>query len=394
MAVRSPEDCCEHIHFIGNHMIPCTDPDMDLSCPVTQLSNINKVTVLAQERLLSSMLEFALPWKHFNERTSVLTVQHILFTFEAWYDHLLKVYPIKGRQCISWISFHKPRLYPLLRLCTKWLKCAIEHEMCHGDLMKYIYFKTDFEPQLLIRRGFDKKNFDKKKSGKGCDSCRRDLATIRHFLFVIVNRRPPEQLQKVDQLDYRKFEDDVPQYLIDFIGLLGTFDVQNNKYNVDVVFNPSFLWSIEKKFKHLEEAYNFFIKELKHSQMNDHEWWRLWHEDFEKLPKDHALKKKLKPAGPQLKSIFRSRQTASGYSVANYANNEDLLRLFRDARCHVTEWFPGLRGTIDVVLEEFEDKFNILSRLSQTCNKYAMGLQGKKLRDFLKRLGYITGETP
>ncbi|GKV49757.1 hypothetical protein SLEP1_g56490 [Rubroshorea leprosula] len=375
--------CFERIYFIKNLMIPCTDPDEELDeklgYPVTKLEDIDKVTLVAQERLLSLMGEFALPWEHFNEKKSVLTVQHVRFTFEKWYCYLLEEFSMAERfHQYTWNFFLKLRLYPLLRLCTKWLRCASENKMCHGDLMHCIYFKTDMEPKLLIQKG------------DGCGSYKGDLETIRHFLFVIVNRRPPEELQMVNRLNYYNFNDDVPRYLIDFLKLLDTFDEQ--KHIVDVVFNPSFLWSIEKKFKHLDEAYMYFFEvKSRLNKINKHHWWR-WYADFEKLPKDHAFKKVLERESST--GLVQSHQRGSVPFNPTYQNNAQLLRLCRNARCHVTEMFAEFEWTQDDVLEEFDEKFNILSKLSQTCNKYAMGLQCEQFcADFLERLGYITRET-
>ncbi|GKV49767.1 hypothetical protein SLEP1_g56500 [Rubroshorea leprosula] len=375
----------EPTYFIKGRMIPCTDPYEEISCLVTKLKHVDKVTVLAQEWLLSSMGEFALPWKYFNEEKSVLIVQQpILFTFEEWYHDLLTFPEVE-----DWFPFLKLRLYPLLRLCTKWLKCAIENEICHGDLMHYIYFTTDFEPQLLIRKGFDPK-----KLGGRCGSYREDLKTIRYFLFVIVNRKPLEDLWRVYKSeDYVKFNNDVPCYLIDFLQLLATFDEQ--KHVVDIVFDPSFLWSIEKKFKHLDVAFMYFFDmESRLDKINKHHWWP-WFEDFDSLPDHHPLKKILKRAGSlvitlvgQSRRSHRSRQGASVHWNPKYNDNAQLLRLFRNCKCHVTEMF-GHRRTQEFVLEQFEENFNILSKLSQTCNKYARGLQGEQLHaDFLEMLGY------
>ncbi|GKV39613.1 hypothetical protein SLEP1_g47360 [Rubroshorea leprosula] len=365
----------EPTYFIKGRMIPCTYPYEELSCLVTKLKDIDKVTVLAQDWLLSSMGEFALPWKYFNEEKSVLIVQQpILFTFEEWYHDLLTFPDVE-----HWFSFLKLRLYPLLRLCTKWLKCAIENEICHGDLMHYIYFTTDFEPQLLIRKGFDPK-----KSGGHCGSYREDLKTIRHFLFVIVNKKPLEDLWRVYKSEDYVFNNDVPHYLIDFLMLLATFDEQ--KHVVDVVFDPSFLWSIEKKLKHLDEAFMYFFdKKSRLDIINKYNWWP-WFKDFDNLPDRHRLKDILKRAGSLV--ITQSRQRASVHRNPKYEDNAQLLRLFRNAKRHRAEMF-GHEWTQDFLLEQFEDHFNILSKLSQTCNEYARRFQSEQLHaDFLEMLGY------
>ncbi|GKV47963.1 hypothetical protein SLEP1_g54811 [Rubroshorea leprosula] len=365
----------EPTYFIENRMIPCTVLDEKLSCQVTNLKVEDGVTPSVEERLSSSMGEFVLSWKYFNKDKSVLTVQPILFTLETWYDHLLETVPIGKRQ-YSGISIQKFYLYPLLRLCTKWLKCAFEHQMCHGNLIDCIFFKTATEPRLLIQRGDG--------------SYRTDLKTIRHFLFVIVNWRPREELKtEDDKFNYNEFNNNVPRYLIDFLQLLGAFDELT--HSVDVVFNPSFLWSIEKKFKHLEEAFVYFIKEPRLDEINRHCCWQ-WYNDFLRLPARHVLRDIYMLAGEP--RIVQLRPGVARNGNPYYTNNAQLLRLFRNTRCHVTEMLGGRGWTQDVVLEEFEERFNILSRLSQTCNAYAMDRHQTSRKWFLRRLGYIASEKP
>ncbi|GKV35711.1 hypothetical protein SLEP1_g43941 [Rubroshorea leprosula] len=61
------------------------------------------------------------------------------------------------------------------------------------------------------------------------------------------------------------------------------------KYIVDVVLNPSFLWSIDKKFKHLDDAYMFFFQmKSRLRKINKYPCWRRY-VSFQKLPEHYGL---------------------------------------------------------------------------------------------------------